>query len=132
MRKRHGRENRALRLLIQCAAILAACIAGIILFMLLIWWRGQQAEPQTDEQVAAQMQQEQKKAEPLIIETTEPATEGSIIIYTQDGAVYGYFGKIDIKNDGKDGSQIDIELKGWLVGETHEKVESEANNEQEI
>lgn len=129
MRRKHRRENRALRLIIQCAVILAACIAGIILFMLLIWWRGQQAEPLTDEQVAAQMQREQEKAEPLVIETPEPATEGSITIYTPDGAVYGYFGEIDIKSDGKDGSQIDIELKGWLVGETHEKAESEANNE---
>lgn len=102
---------------------------GIILFMLLIWWRSQSQPPQTDEQVAAIMQQEQEEAEQLVIETPEPATEGSVTIYTPDGAVYGYFGKIDIKNDGKDGSQIDIEIKGWLVGEIHEKVESEANNE---
>lgn len=125
MRRKHRRENRALRLLIQCAAILAACITGIILFMLLIWWRGQQAEPLTDEQVAAQMQQEQEEVEPLVIETPEPATEGSITIYTPDGAVYGYFGEIDIKNDGRDGNQINIVLTGWLVGETKEEPESE-------
>lgn len=125
MRRKHRRENRALRLLIQCAAILAACITGIILFMLLIWWRGQQAEPLTDERVAAQMQQEQEEVEPLVIETPEPATEGSITIYTPDGAVYGYFGEIDIKNDGRDGNQINIVLTGWLVGETKEEPESE-------
>lgn len=129
MRRKHKRENRALRLLIQCAVILAACIAGIILFMLLIWWRGQQIEPLTDEQVTAQMQQEQEETKPLVIETPEPATEGSITIYTSDGAVYGYFGEIDIKSDGKDGSEIDIELKGWLVGETHEEAEREAASE---
>lgn len=129
MRRKRKRENRVLRLLIQCAAILAAYIAGVILFMLLIWWRGQQAEPLTDEQVATQIQREQEEVEPLVIETPEPATEGSITIYTSDGAVYGYFGEIDIKSDGKDGSQIDIELKGWLVGETHEEAEREAASE---
>lgn len=129
MSRRHRRENKVLKLLVQSAAALAAGIVGIILFMLLIWWRSQSQPPQTDEQVAAIMQQEQEEAEQLVIETPEPATEGSVTIYTPDGAVYGYFGKIDIKNDGKDGSQIDIEIKGWLVGKIHEKVESEANNE---
>lgn len=132
MRRRHGRENKVLKLLIKVAVIIALYIAGIILFMLFIWWRGQQAEPQTDKEVAAIVQQEQ--AEPLTIETPEPATEGSITIYTPDGAVYGYFGEIDIKSDGKDGSQIDIELTGWLVGEYHHGEpeytgESEADNE---
>ena len=129
MRRKRKRENRVLRLLIQCAAILAAYIAGVILFMLLIRWRGQQAEPLTDEQVAAQMQRGQEEVEPLVIETPEPATEGSITIYTSDGAVYGYFGEIDIKSDGKDGSKIDIELKGWLVGKTQEEAEREAASE---
>lgn len=127
MKRRHRRENKILKLLIQVVAIMAAGIAGVVLFMLLIWWRAQSQPPQTDEQVAAIMQQEE--TEPLVIEIPEPATEGSITIYTPDGAVYGYFGKIDIKSDGKDGSQIDIELNGWLVGETHEEEESEVDHE---
>lgn len=125
--RRHRRENKILKGLLLAAAGLAAFIVAIILFMLFIWWRAQSAEPTTDEEVAALMQRQQ--AEPLVIETPEPATEGSITIYTPDGAVYGYFGNIDIISDGGDGSQINIVLTGWLVGETHKKEESEAGNE---
>lgn len=121
--RRHRRENKILKGLLLAVAGLVAFIVAIILFMLFIWWQAQNAEPTTDEEVAALMQRQQ--AEPLVIETPAPATEGSITIYTPDGAVYGYFGNIDIISDGRDGKQIQIELTGWLVGETHEKPESE-------
>lgn len=67
-------KRQAVKKLIQCAAVIAAGVLAIILFMLAIWYRGKNSEPVTDEQVAAQMQQ----AEPLVIETPEAATEGSI------------------------------------------------------
>lgn len=121
--RRHKRENQMLKGLLLAAAGLVAFIVAIILFMLFIWWQAQDAEPTTDEEVAALMQRQQAK--PLVIETPEPATEGSITIYTPDGAVYGYFGNIDIISDGRDGSQINIVLTGWLVGETQEEPESE-------
>ena len=120
--RRHRRENQILKGLIRVAVAVAVCIAGLILFFVFVWWRAQGAEPTTDEEVAALMQRQQ--AEPLVIETPETATEGSITIYTQDGAVYGYFGNIDIISDGRDGKQIQIELTGWLVGKTHEEAES--------
>ena len=123
--RRRRRENQILKGLIRAAVAVAICIAGLILFFVFIWWRGQHTYPQTDKEAAVQRQQ----AEPLVIETPEPATEGSITIYTPDGAVYGYFGNIDIISDGRDGSQINIVLTGWLVGETHEEAESEAGNE---
>ena len=125
--RRHRRENQILKGLIRAAVAVAVCIAGLILFFVFVWWREQGAEPTTDEEVAALMQRQQ--AELLVIETPEPATEGSITIYTPDSAVYGYFGSIDIISDGGDGSQINIVLTGWLVGETHTKEESEAGNE---
>ena len=81
---------------------------------MLIWWRGQREEPQTDEQVAAIMQQEQ--AEPLVIEIPEPATKGTVTIYTPDGAVYGYYGEITINSDGSAGQDIDIVCAGYLEG----------------
>ena len=84
------------------------------MLLMLIWWRGQQAEPQTDEQVAEVMQQEQ--AEPLVIEIPDPATKGTITIYTQDGAVYGYYGEITINSDGSTGQDIDIVCAGYLEG----------------
>ena len=88
MRKR---KRQTVKKLIQCVAIIAAGVLAIILFMLAIWYRGKNSEPVTDEQVAAQMQQ----AEPLVIETPEAATEGSIRVYDYDGCcIYAYYGKI--------------------------------------
>lgn len=72
MRRRHRRENKVLKMLIQAAAAMVASIVALILFFAFIWWRGQHTYPQTDEEVAAQMQREQ--AEALVIETPEPAT----------------------------------------------------------
>lgn len=109
--RRHTRENRILKALIRAAAGAAAFIAALVLLLMLIWWRGQQAEPQTDEQAAEAMQQE--RAEPLVIEIPEPATKGTITIYTPDGAVYGYYGEITINSAGQD---IDIVCAGYLEG----------------
>lgn len=129
MRQRYRRGNKVLRILVQCVAILAAYIAGIILFMLLIWWRSQSQPPQTDEQVAAIMEQEE--TEPLVIETPKRATEGSIRVYDYDGCcIYAYYGEVVINNDGRDGKEIDIECAGYLEGyEEHKDTESEADNE---
>jgi hypothetical protein len=118
MRKR---KRQAVKKLIQCAAVIAAGVLAIILFMLAIWYRGKNSEPVTDEQVAAQMQQ----AEPLVIETPEAATEGSIRVYDYDGCcIYAYYGKIRINNDGKDGKDIDVEAIGYLEGYQEHKEES--------
>lgn len=107
--RRHTRENRILRALIRAAAGATAFIAALVLLLMLIWWRGQQAE-----QAAETMQQEQ--AEPLVIEIPEPATKGTITIYTPDGAVYGYYGEITINSDGSTGQDIDIVCAGYLEG----------------
>ena len=109
MRKQHRRENRILRALIRAAAGATAFIAALVLLLMLIWWRGQQAE-----QAAETMQQEQ--AEPLVIEIPEPATKGTITIYTPDGAVYGYYGEITINSDCSTGQDIDIVCAGYLEG----------------
>ena len=123
MRKR---KRQTVKKLIQYVAIIAAGVLAIILFMLAIWYRGKNSEPVTDEQVAAQMQQ----AEPLVIETPEAATEGSIRVYDYDGCcIYAYYGKIRINNDGKDGKDIDVEAVGYLEGYQEHKGESEAGNE---
>lgn len=104
-------------------AMLAITVLAIILFMLAIWYRGKNSEPVTDEQVAAQMQQ----AEPLVIETPEAATEGSIRVYDYDGCcIYSYYGKIRINSDGKDGKEIDVEALGYLEGYQEHKEESGA------
>lgn len=122
-------KRQTVKKLIQCAAIIAAGVLAIILFMWVIWCRGKNSEPVTDEQVAAQMQQ----AEPLVIETPEAATEGSIRVYDYDGCcIYSYYGKIRINNDGKNGKDIDVETIGYLEGYQEHKDESEAGNERGI
>lgn len=114
-------KRQAVKKLIQCAAVIAAGVLAIILFMLAIWYRGKNSEPVTDEQVAAQMQQ----AEPLVIETPEAATEGSIRVYDYDGCcIYSYYGKIRINSDGKDGKEIDVEALGYLEGYQEHKEET--------
>lgn len=121
--KMRKRKRQAVKKLIQCAAVIAAGVLAIILFMLAIWYRGKNSEPVTDEQVAAQMQQ----AEPLVIETPEAATEGSIRVYDYDGCcIYSYYGKIRINSDGKDGKEIDVEALGYLEGYQEHKEESGA------
>ena len=123
MRKR---KRQTVKKLIQYVAIIAAGVLAIILFMLAIWYRGKNSEPVTDEQVAAQMQQ----AEPLVIETPEAATEGSIRVYDYDGCcIYSYYGKIRINSDGKDGKEIDVEAIGYLEGYIN-KAEAEKTDEQ--
>ena len=112
------RKRQAVKKLIQCAAVIAAGVLAIILLMLV-----KNSEPVTDEQVAAQMQQ----AEPLVIETPEAATEGSIRVYDYDGCcIYSYYGKIRINSDGKDGKEIDVEALGYLEGYQEHKEESRA------
>ncbi len=95
MRKR---KRQTVKKLIQYVAIIAAGVLAIILFMLAIWYRGKNSEPVTDEQVAAQMQQ----AEPLVIETPEAATEGSIRVYDYDGCcIYSYAWTIKSRKSGQ-------------------------------
>lgn len=110
--RRRRRENQIIKGMIRAAAGMAACIVGLILFFVFIWWRGRRTYPQTDKEAAVQRQ-----AAPLHIAIPEPETEGSITIYTPNGAVYSCFGEIDIINDGRNDGQIRIELKGWLTGD---------------
>lgn len=75
--------------------------------------------------------EEPEEPEPLIIEIPETETEGSVTVFTSDGAVYGFYGDIKIINDGTDGNQITIELYGWLVGE-YQHGEPEYKEEQAL
>lgn len=78
-----------------------------------------------------QQAEEPEEPEPLIIEIPETETEGSVTVFTSDGAVYGFYGDIKIINDGSDGNQITIELYGWLVGE-YQHGEPEYKEEQAL
>lgn len=80
-----------------------------------------------DEKTIQRIKKLQALAEPLVIETPEAATEGSIRVYDYDGCcIYAYYGKIRINNDGKDGKDIDVEAIGYLEGYQEHKEESGA------
>lgn len=101
MRKKHRRENRVLKLLIWIGAA-AAGVTAIALFVLLT-----SREPQQEHKNADKRQQ----AEPLVIEVPEQATEGSIRVFDYDGyCIYAYYGKIEIRNDGRDGMLFPLTL----------------------
>lgn len=63
------------------------------------------------------------------------ADKGSIRVFDYDGCcIYAYYGKIEIRNDGRDGKEIDIVCAGYLEGyEEHKEPdgtgEREAENE---
>lgn len=107
--RNHKRENKALRVLIKGVIILAAVIVAIIIATLLIWCdaKDNQPEPQAQKKCTA----------PLVITTPVPATKGSIRVFDYDGCcIYGYYGKIKINSDGRDGKEIDIVCEGYLEG----------------
>lgn len=106
MRKKHRRENGALTILIYIAA--ATGVTVIVLFALLTSREPQQGHKNEDNT---------QQAEPLVIEVPEQATEGSIRVFDYDGCcIYAYYGKIEIRNDGRDGKEIDIVCAGYLEG----------------
>lgn len=53
-----------------------------------------------------------KQAEELVIDISEPCDYGTLTVLDRDNDIlYQYSGKIDIKNDGKDGEKIEIIVK---------------------
>ena len=123
MRKKHKRENKALKLLIWIAAATAG-VTVIALFAILT-----SREPQQEHKNADKRQQ----AEPLVIEVPEQATEGSIRVFDYNGCcIYAYYGKIEIRNDGRDGKEIDIVCAGYLEGyEEHKEPDETGEREAE-
>lgn len=122
MRKKHKRENKALKLLIWIAA--AAGVTVVALFALLTSREQQQEHKNADKR---------QQAEPLVIEVPEQATEGSIRVFDYDGCcIYAYYGKIEIRNDGRDGKEIDIVCAGYLEGyEEHKEPDETGEREAE-
>lgn len=122
MRKKHKRENKALKLLIWIAA--AAGVTVVALFALLTSREQQQEHKNADKR---------QQAEPLVIEVPEQETEGSIRVFDYDGCcIYAYYGKIEIRNDGRDGKEIDIVCAGYLEGyEEHKEPDETGEREAE-
>ncbi len=58
---------------------------------------------------AAEKAQEQpQEAEPINITIPQPCKTGTVTVYAQGQVVYQYGGEISIRNDGKNGEEIEI------------------------
>ena len=102
-RKRKAEDN------IETAIIILSCIALIVIIAT----------------VVLQVKQEQQEAkikaepEPLVITIPEQEIKGTITVYDYEGnCIYGYYGEIQIENDGRDGKDISVTCKGYLEGYT--------------
>lgn len=62
--------------------------------------------------VAKTHENEQKimEPEPLVIEIPEPCEYGSVIVFDGEDVVFDYFGNVEIRNDGKNGENVDIRI----------------------
>lgn len=58
-----------------------------------------------------EVQEEPRAAEPLVIEIPDPCTSGKVTVYSRDKLVYEYSGEIMIRNDGKNGEEIEIQVQ---------------------
>ncbi len=47
-------------------------------------------------------------AEPITIKAQEPCETGIVMAMSGEELVYEYFGKVEIKNDGKNGKEIEV------------------------
>ena len=52
--------------------------------------------------------EQEEPPEPLEITIPEPCTTGTVTVYAQDQVIYQYGGEISIRNDGKNGEEIEI------------------------
>lgn len=89
--------------------------------------------PCQDFSIAGHQGKATAEAGPLVIEVPEQETEGSIRVFDYDGCcIYAYYGKIEIRNDGRDGKEIDIVCAGYLEGyEEHKEPDETGEREAE-
>ena len=103
--KKHGRENKILKVLI---AVCAAAGVGLLIGIGILLSNMGKDKPQTE--TVSQVQ-----ADELVITETDKRTEGFVTITTYDGMTVQYFGDVNIICDGKNGKQVEIELEGFCV-----------------
>ena len=108
--RRRRKESKAAEITAEIVAVMIVAIMAAVVIVL----------PEKEEQEQETIKQEEP--EPITITIPETCEYGEITVY--DGAretLFGYYGKIEIVNDGRDGKEIEIictaewELEG--VGE---------------
>lgn len=78
------------------AIILLLCTIAVLLL-----YASSEAETELD-------QEQLQEAEPINITIPQPCKTGKVTIYAQGQVIYQYAGEISIRNDGKNGEEIEI------------------------
>lgn len=68
------------------------------------------AKTHENEQNTSENEQKIMEPEPLVIEIPEPCEYGSVIVFDGEDVVFDYFGNVEIRNDGKNGKNVDIRI----------------------
>ena len=109
MNKRNGKGSAWRRILhrirrSRIADVLSIVIIAVGILLLLL-------SPIQEDGKSEEVQEEPRAAEPLVIEIPEPCTSGKVTVYSGDKLVYEYSGEIMIRNDGKNGEEIEIQVQ---------------------
>lgn len=97
--------------------------AAVLLGTILLCITGIAAAKYAKEKLIEEAVQEAQKQQEARQQDTQP---GYILIHTTDGEVWGFYGDMKIISDGTDGTDIDIDMTGWVVGSTHSCYNPEA------
>lgn len=86
-------------------------VAVILVSAAAIFTGGCHKKSENSEKTKATTVAPSSEANPLVVDIPEPRTDGTLTIKDSEGNVYfQYAGVIDIKNNGKNGEEIDIEV----------------------
>ncbi len=96
---------------------------AVLLGIILIYAAAFMAAGPAKEQLIEEAVQEAQKQQEARQQDQQP---GYILIHTTDGETWGFYGDMKIISDEQDGTDIDIDMTGWLVGSTHPCYNPEA------
>ncbi len=97
----------------------AAVILGTLFLCVAAFAAGSYAKEKLIEEAVQEAQKQQEARQ-------QDQQPGYILIHTTDGETWGFYGDMKIISDGQDGTDIDIDMTGWLVGSTHPCYNPEA------
>ena len=92
----------------------AAIFLGTLLLPAAAFAAGSYAKEKLIEEAVQEMQKQQEAQQ-----QERDRQCGYILIHTTDGEEWGFYGDMEIISDGTDGTDIDIDMTGWVVGSTH-------------
>lgn len=91
---------------------LAAVLLGTLFLCVAAFVAGSYAKEKLIEEAVQEVQEQQEARQ-------QDKQPGYILIHTTDGETWGFYGDMKIISDGADGTDIDIDMTGWVVWSTH-------------